>query len=138
MPFRPEHRGASPPDPSARVATLHDLDRATLIARFEGDAELFDEVSVVFIGDSPRLIANLNEARRSADLAALCQAAHAIKGAVSNFTDGPAREAALVAEQLARDGDAAAWPIAAELADLVLALTEALRDVSPPQRSPAS
>ena len=137
MPFRPEHRGAPSPEPTPRVA-IHDLDRASLIARFEGDADLLDEVAAVFVADCPRMLANLHDACTSRDLAALRHAAHALKGAVSNFTDGPARESAIITEQLARSGDSNAWAAADALASLAIEVAAALGDVSSTGRSTAS
>jgi HPt (histidine-containing phosphotransfer) domain-containing protein len=137
MPSPPEHRGAPPLDPTAR-AMNPDLDRASLIARFEGDADLLDEVSAVFIADCPRMLANLRDARARRNFAALRQAAHALKGAVSNFTDGPARESALMTELLARSGDDNAWATADALDDLVRELTVALGGATSPDRPPAS
>jgi two-component system sensor histidine kinase/response regulator len=137
MPFRPEHCGAPSPDPTPRVA-IHGLDRASLLARFEGDADLLDEVCAVFIADCPRMLANLHDACASRDLAALRQAAHALKGAVSNFTDGPARESAIIAEQLARNGDVNAWAAADALDGLVTELAAAMREMSSAGPSTAS
>ena len=102
------------------------LDRASLMARFEGDSELFDEVSAVFIDDCPRMLAELKSARDRGDLVALGEAAHALKGAVSNFTEGAARAAALATEQQARHGQREAFRTAETLETLVTEVTAAL------------
>jgi two-component system, sensor histidine kinase and response regulator len=129
MRVRPEQRDARPDAAPAGVAS--GLDRASLVARFEGDAEFFDEVAAVFIDDCPRMLAHLADARAAGDLVALRQAAHALKGAVGNFTEGPAREAGVITEQLARQGSDAAFTAAAELEALVHALLDALTHASP-------
>ena len=108
-----------------------DLDRASLMARFEGDAELFQEVAAVFIDDCPRMLGELKVACERGDLVALREAAHALKGAVSNFTEGPARETALAAEQQARHGQSEAFQTAeileARITEVSAALARATR-----------
>lgn len=125
MRVRPEQHEASSSE-SARAATFAGLDRRSLVDRFEGDGQFFDEVAAVFIDDSPRLLSELADARDARDLNALRHAAHALTGAVSNFTEGAAREAALETEQLARDGSEAALAAADELQHVVHALIAAL------------
>ena len=131
MRVRPEQRDARSADVAPATAACG-LDRASLVARFEGDAEFFEEVAAVFIDDCPRMLAHLGDARAAGDLAALRQAAHALKGAVGNFTEGPAREAALITEELARQGSDAAFTAAGELERLVHALLDALTHAAPP------
>jgi HPt (histidine-containing phosphotransfer) domain-containing protein len=103
-----------------------DLDRASLMARFEGDTELFEEVSAVFIDDCPRMLGELRSACDRGDLVALREAAHALKGAVSNFTGGAARDAALATEQQALHGQPEAFRTAATLEALVIDVSAAL------------
>ena len=126
MRVRPDQREASPPESARGAAALAGLDRRSLIDRFEGDGQFFDEVAAVFIDDSPRMLSELADARNARDLVALRHAAHALKGAVSNFTEGTAREAALETEQLARDGSEAALAAAEALEHVVHALIAAL------------
>lgn len=130
MRVRPEPRDARSAG-AAPAAAAWGLDRASLVARFEGDAQFFEEVAAVFIDDCPRMLAHLTDARAAGDLSALRQAAHALKGAVGNFTEGPAREAALITEQLARQGSDAAFTAAGELEQLVHALLDALTHAAP-------
>jgi HPt (histidine-containing phosphotransfer) domain-containing protein len=135
MRVRPEQREASVPESARGAAAPAGLDRGSFVARFEGDGQFFDEVAAVFIDDSPRMLGNLVDARNAGDLVALRQAAHALKGAVSNFTDGATREAALETEQLARQGSEAAFAAAGALEPLVHELITALT-VATSQHSP--
>jgi len=123
MPSNGEDQVTSPPGPAFASGGL---DRASLMARFEGDTALFEEVSAVFIDDCPRMLAELRSARDRADLVALREAAHALKGAVSNFTEGAARDAALATEQQALHGQPEAFRTAETLEALVTEVTAAL------------
>ena len=80
------------------------LDRTTLIARFAGDVDFFNEVAAVFLEDYPRLLDQLRDARTRRDLQALRTTAHAFKGAISHFTDGEAYGAAAALERTAEAG----------------------------------
>ena len=135
MRVRPGQREAPSSDSVRGVAALPGLDRTSLVARFEGDAQFFDEVAAVFIDDCPRMLANLVDARTAGNLVALRQAAHALKGAVSNFTDGATRDAALRTEQLSRHESEAALVAADELEQFVHALIAALTLATSPQSS---
>jgi len=123
MPSNGEYQVRSAPGPAVAAG---DLDRPSLMARFEGDTELFEEVSAVFIDDCPRMLAELKSARDRGDLVALREAAHALKGAVSNFTEGAARDAALATEQQARQGQPEAFRTAETLEALITEVTAAL------------
>ena len=123
MPSNGEYQVKSAPGPAVASGAL---DRASLMARFEGDAELFEEVSAVFIHECPRMLAELKAARDHEDLVALRAAAHTLKGAVSNFTEGAARDAALATEQQARQGQPEAFRTAETLEALITEVTAAL------------
>ena len=138
MRVRPEQREAQSSDAARGVPALPGLDRKSLVARFEGDAQFFDEVAAVFIDDCPRMLAHLVDARTAGNFVALRQAAHALKGAISNFTEGAPREAALMTEQLSRQGSETALVAADELEQYVHALIAALTlATSPPSSGPA-
>jgi HPt (histidine-containing phosphotransfer) domain-containing protein len=96
------------------------------MARFEGDTALFEEVSAVFIHDCPRMLGELKSACDRGDLVALREAAHALKSAVSNFSGGAAREAALATEQQALHGQPEAFRTAATLEALVIDVSSAM------------
>ncbi len=101
---------------------------ASTIEHFGGDEKLARELIALFLNSSPRLLDNLRARLRDDDLAALGQAAHALKGSISNFTtEGPARTA-LELERLCTQGrrDAAAATLQRlerEVARLVAAMT---------------
>src|SRR5437588_12166429 len=74
-------------------------DRAGLLALYEGDAALLDEVIGVFLEDGPRVLERVRAAARAGDRAELREAAHRLKGSVNNFR---AAETAAAAERLER------------------------------------
>ena len=114
------------------------LDRTTLIARFAGDLDFFNEVAAVFLEDYPRLLDQLRDARAREDLQALRTTAHAFKGAISHFTDGEAYAAAAALERAAEAGQpddvcADALRVEGVIASFAAALVAAL-DAGPPRQ----
>ena len=89
--------------PTLRVV----LDRAALLERLEGDAELLAEIVGVFLEDCPRLVASIREAVARGDARLLERAAHTLKGSVGNFGVSAAAAAALRLEQMGRQGELA-------------------------------
>ncbi|MBI1764108.1 MAG: PAS domain S-box protein [Acidobacteria bacterium] len=61
------------------------FDETALLAQVEGDTELLTELVELFAGDSPRLLTELKQALDTGHSKAVAQAAHALKGAASNF-----------------------------------------------------
>ena len=101
---------AKPPSPQATppVREFADaLDRAALLERLEGDAELLAEIVGVFLEDCPRLVASIREAVARGDARLLERAAHTLKGSVGNFGVSAAAAAALRLEQMGRQGELA-------------------------------
>lgn len=90
---------ALPIDCSAPV-----LDRTALMERMDGDTELLAELAAIFLEDCPRLMAAAREAVADRNEEAVVTAAHAIKGAVSNFCARGCVEAAYALERLGREG----------------------------------
>jgi CheY-like chemotaxis protein len=80
-------------------------DRAATLARIEGDAELLAEMVRLFLEDGPKLVASICEAVSRRDAKALEQAAHTLKGSVSNFSAPSAFEAAQRLEMMGRQSD---------------------------------
>ena len=70
-----------------------------------GDAGLAEELIAVFLSDSAALLDAIQEAVHRGDGVATARAAHALKGAVSYFTQGAAYRAAAALEQSAGTGD---------------------------------
>ena len=97
--------------PSAEAASSTEI-----LARFEGDRELFREVAGVFLDDHPKLLSEIRSAVGRRDSEALVRAAHTLKGAVGNFAAKSAFEAAQKLETIGRERDwAAAEQSCAEL-----------------------
>jgi len=76
-----------------------------VLARVDGDKELLSEMAELFRESYPDYLSSIKEALTCADLQALTQAAHALKGSVGNFTLGEPFETARILEQLGRQGD---------------------------------
>jgi len=89
--------------PTLRVV----LDRAALLERLEGDAELLAEMVGALLEDCPRLVASIREAVARGDARLLERAAHTLKGSVGNFGASAAAAAALRLEQMGRQGELA-------------------------------
>jgi len=81
------------------------LDRATALARVDGDANLLGELAGLFLADCARLLSAVEEAVARADARALEHAAHALKSSVGNFAAHAAFEAAARLEMSGRQGD---------------------------------
>lgn len=96
------------------------MDRAMALDRLCGDAELLDELIGLMIEQSRGLVRDIEAALLRGDVAAVCIAAHTIRGSAANLEAVPLRDAAGVLENLAREGDlrdgaAAGAALAAEL-----------------------
>lgn len=110
-------------------ATAAPLSRDALLTRVGGDVALVAAMVSLFIDECPRQLADVRDAVAAQDAAALAQAAHSLKGAVSNFLAPAATQAAAQLELLGLSGDLAASAVAlrtleAELDRLVPALRE--------------
>jgi two-component system, sensor histidine kinase and response regulator len=81
------------------------LDKAQILDRMGGDKELLREVMTLFLDDGPKLLEQMSDAIRQGDADGLQKAAHALKGAVANFTAKSAVQAALDLEAMAKTGD---------------------------------
>jgi two-component system, sensor histidine kinase and response regulator len=80
------------------------FDEAAFLARMDGSYEVCAQIAEAFFGEGPKLIDRLKELRKK-DAAQLARAAHTLKGAIANFTDGQAFQSALCLEQAARECD---------------------------------
>jgi two-component system, sensor histidine kinase and response regulator len=86
-------------------APENELDLQLALARVGGDEQLLREIAVLFIEDCPRAVAEIQEAVFRGDAAKLENAAHALKGSVSNFGARDAVEAAFCLEKMGRAKD---------------------------------
>jgi CheY-like chemotaxis protein len=88
------------PPPSAPA--LVDLER--LLERVGGDRKALVELVRIFRADSPKQVARIRKAIDEGDAPALRAAAHAVKGAVSNFAAPAAAETAQRLQKMGEEG----------------------------------
>jgi two-component system, sensor histidine kinase and response regulator len=113
--------------------------RASLLARFGGDAKLARQLALIFLEDHSELMSRIERAQEAGEQDALAMAAHTLKGSLANFGLEPAVAAALRLETIGRQGDLAdageAWRDLEREMGAVLQILEALVR---PRRSGAS
>jgi HPt (histidine-containing phosphotransfer) domain-containing protein len=93
------------PSATARPSIDEIIDRAAVLDRCDGDAELLMELVELFLGDCSKRLSAIREAIAARDGKTLERAAHEIKGSISNFAAKAAFEAALKLEQIGRGGN---------------------------------
>jgi two-component system, sensor histidine kinase and response regulator len=129
---------AKPLQPGELVATISrlapdaTLDEARLLERVGGDRRALTGVARIFLADAPRRLAQIKRAIAAGDAKALRAAAHALKGAASNFTPLGATETALELQQIGDAGEMTEAPavlerLEAELRTLRRALAAIVR-----------
>jgi CheY-like chemotaxis protein/HPt (histidine-containing phosphotransfer) domain-containing protein len=125
-------------DPSPAPGAGGPVDLPRLMERVGGDRRALAELLRIFRADWPKQAARLRKALREADAPSLRSAAHALKGAVSNFAAPAATEAALNLQKMGEAGRLAGAGVVLErLEKEVEALLAALaRAVGP--RSPTA
>ena len=79
------------------------LDLDQLLGRLGNDRNLLAELAQIFLNECPRMLEALRLAAAQGDPAAIERAAHTLKGAISNFSTGPAWAEAAALERAARD-----------------------------------
>jgi HPt (histidine-containing phosphotransfer) domain-containing protein len=79
------------------------FDRNAALARVGGDTVLLKELAELFREECPRSLIQLHLALERQDPKGVQNAAHGLKGAVSNFGAEPAMDAALCLERLGRE-----------------------------------
>jgi CheY-like chemotaxis protein len=94
---------AAPP-PAPPPAPARGIDRADLLERVGGDAELADEIIRIFIEEYPRQLAAVREAVTRGDAAAIVREAHAFKGASRSAGAGAIGDVCGALESAGRDG----------------------------------
>jgi HPt (histidine-containing phosphotransfer) domain-containing protein len=72
------------------------------LERVEGDMDLLKEMVDLFLEEYPRMIVEIEHALTTSNAQALQNAAHTLKGAVSNFSAYRATEASLTLEKMGR------------------------------------
>ncbi|TMQ54545.1 MAG: response regulator [Candidatus Eisenbacteria bacterium] len=118
------------------------LDLDAMLRRAGGDRGLVREMAELFLAEAPRMLEAVRSALQNGDAPALAQAAHALKGSVSNFTTARAADAALKLERLARAGAlgearAAHEPVEEEVARVCQALRELVAEGAASEREAA-
>ena len=86
------------------------LDKSAVLDRVGGDVELLREVVVLFLNDYPKLLSDIRAASQRNEPERLEEAAHTLKGAVSNFAAEAAIQCALRLEQMGRMRDLSRAP----------------------------
>ena len=81
------------------------LDVASLLDRFCGDAEMLEEVCQVFLQEYPRQLSAVRDAALRHDARALESSSHTLKGSLAIFGAGDAYEMACRLELLGRTTD---------------------------------
>jgi two-component system, sensor histidine kinase and response regulator len=94
---------ATPQKDSPRASGAH-FDEAALLARTEGSAELCLLLVETFLKEIPAHLSKIKTGLEQSDAKQLAEATHGLKGAVANFTDGPALQAAKALENIAKGG----------------------------------
>jgi CheY-like chemotaxis protein len=123
--------GCGPASTSAAAPSAsRSVNLDTLLAGFDGNGRLVQEVVDVFMEDAPAMISRLRDAAGARDTVKLASAAHALKGAAGLFAEGRAYESARRLERLAKAGDlSAAGPALADVEADVAQLIAELRDL---------
>jgi two-component system sensor histidine kinase/response regulator len=101
------------------------MDERRLLERVGGDRQALRELVELFLDDAPRLLTRVLEAIEARDAPALQAAAHALKGAVSNFAAPAATQAAARLQQMGESGRLGGAQAGGELLEQEL---ERLRD----------
>jgi HPt (histidine-containing phosphotransfer) domain-containing protein len=83
-----------------------------LIERLGGDEELARQLVSLFLVEYPQMVSAVRESVASGSAERIQRAAHALKGSVSNFSDGVPATAALELERIGREGRVADAPAA--------------------------
>jgi signal transduction histidine kinase/DNA-binding response OmpR family regulator/HPt (histidine-containing phosphotransfer) domain-containing protein len=115
------------PEP-ATAGDTEVFDHESLLARVENDWDLLMEMIELYLDNSPKLLAEINEAMARGDLVTVERVAHALKGALQNIGASRAAQAAASLEESGRDGDVAA---SAESLDRLRAESTRLQNVLP-------
>src|SRR5262249_24216949 len=90
---------------SGEVSSEAPFDEALLLERTEGNPELCQLLVETFLKEFPAYVATLRQSLEQRDTKQIASAAHALKGAIANFTDGSALRATKALEKVSREGN---------------------------------
>ena len=127
---------ATPPAAAPRHRVRADvLDRAKLDQNMEGDEEMLRDIVATFVQDVPQREREVLDALAKGDAPLLARAVHTLKGQLMALAAGPASDAAVRLEILARCGNLAeaegvVGELQAELAQLLPVLRDLTRDAA--------
>jgi two-component system sensor histidine kinase/response regulator len=98
---RPGRSSVAPSNPIQDVP----FDEREFLARMDGSHEVCVQIAETFLAECPRLMSALRAALRRKDASELASEAHALKGAIANFTGCTAFHSVVRLEQLANESD---------------------------------
>jgi HPt (histidine-containing phosphotransfer) domain-containing protein len=132
VPSAEAEQAAESPGPEAGPTGPEPFEHRKLLERVGGDRRALAELVRIFRADWPRQLSRLRKAVGDGDAPALRAAAHALKGAVSNFAAPAATETAFTLQKMGEAGRLAGAGAVLErlerqVEDLVAALAEAVR-----------
>jgi signal transduction histidine kinase/CheY-like chemotaxis protein/HPt (histidine-containing phosphotransfer) domain-containing protein len=81
------------------------FDEREFLARMDGSHEVCVQIAETFLAECPKLMSSLRGAFRRKDASKIASAAHALKGAIANFTGCTAFHSVVRLEQLAKEAD---------------------------------
>ncbi|MGE5193127.1 MAG: Hpt domain-containing protein [Deltaproteobacteria bacterium] len=96
------YRRAGDPIESETNRAAAAIDWGTVLEDLGGDESLLRELVEAFVAQYPAALEEIRQALYREDLGGVARAAHKLKGSVSNFGLGPAYEAAMGLEEMAR------------------------------------
>ena len=100
-----------------------------MLARLDGDRELAVQLAEIFIDEYPNMLQRLRDAVTAGSADEVRRAAHALKGSISNFTDGGPTATAYELETMGRMGQlAGTLPLLERLDRELIDLAVCLRD----------
>lgn len=97
--------GASKAEPKGEVNMV---DESKMLERCQGDRQLLGEIIELFDAGAEKLLEEVARPAEQGDAEKVAKAAHALKGSIANFTDGPAYLLAQKIEADARGGNLSA------------------------------
>jgi len=116
-----------PPQPPNDVPQLRVVDFEAALERIGGDRQLFRELAMIFVEDSPRLLESLAVSLSKRDQGQAERCAHGLKGIAANIGGVRVERVAVVVEDAARSGqldlaDVGFESLSVELTQLIGAL----------------
>lgn len=79
------------------------FDKDEILKRFDGEKEFLAELVEIFINDIPKQLSEIQKAVNNHNSNDLEKSAHKLKGAIANFAEKAAFEAALKLEMMGRE-----------------------------------